>query len=303
MDEHAPIVYDLTEYKEITRDWNDDPSAYLTRYYTKHYFLSTAGKELKDPLGPIIDLQTSLEVKRGDQYVYQSPNKLCIIGLAPTHPLLAQRERYQVLNLRFDDKIVNALPQPTHIPANEKKCPPPPCHHETVILKIEVKDLWAEKEKKEKEDKSEQAAEDVDMPETQQTQQGGSEESGSETPAESVPSSMIAEQGSVASSSTTSIVSSVVSSPSVTQAQFKPKKSIDPTRIVFVVRGSIAGHVMELNERLIRRGTDVVTDPEVIETMLDKASTHGYIAVIRPKTDKKGVPLKDLVDELPVATA
>lgn len=41
MDEHAPIVYDLTEYKEITRDWNDDPSAYLTRYYTKQYFLST----------------------------------------------------------------------------------------------------------------------------------------------------------------------------------------------------------------------------------------------------------------------
>ncbi|KAG0343020.1 hypothetical protein BG000_010157 [Podila horticola] len=299
MDEHAPIVYDLTEYKETTRDWNDDPSAYLTRYYTKRYFLSTAGKELKDPLGPIIDFQTSLEVKRGDQYVYQSPNKLCIIGLAPTHPLLAQRERYQVLSLRFDDKIVNALPQPTHIPANEKKCPPPPCHHETVILKIEAKDLWTEKEQKEKQDqddRSEQMGEDADMTQTQ----GGSEEAS--TSGESVPSSTIAEQGSVASS-TTSTASSAVSSPSVPHAQFKLKKSIDPTRVVFVVRGSLSGHVMELNERLIRRGVDVVTDPEVIETMLDKASTHGYIAVIRPKADKKGVPLKDLVDELPAATA
>ncbi|KAG0034220.1 hypothetical protein BGZ81_005759 [Podila clonocystis] len=302
MDEHAPIVYDLTEYKETTRDWNDDPSAYLTRYYTKQYFLSTAGKELKDPMGPIIDFQTSLEVKRGDQYVYQSPNKLCIIGLAPTHPLLAQRERYQVLNLRFDDKIMSALPQPTHLPANEKKCPPPPCHHETVILKIEAKDLWAEKEQKEKaeqdQDKSEQVGEDEDRPETQT--QSGSEEAS--TSGESVPSSMIAEQGSVVSS-VTSTASSAVSSPSVSHAQIKPKKSIDPTRVIFVVRGSLGGHVMELNERLIRRGVDVVTDPEVIETMLDKASTHGYIAVIRPKADKKGVPLKDLVDELPVATA
>lgn len=180
-----------------------------------------------------------------------------------------QRERYQVLSLRFDDKIVNALPQPTHIPANEKKCPPPPCHHETVILKIEAKDLWAEKEQTEDDGKSEQAGEDVNMPETQQAQQARSEGSGSETPAESLPSSTIAEQGSAASSST-STASSAVSSPSVTHAQFKPKKSIDPTRVVFVVRGSIAGHVMELNERLIRRGTDVVTDPEVIETMLDK---------------------------------
>lgn len=135
-----------------------------------------------------------------------------------------------------------------------------------MILKIEVKDLWAEKEQKEEEE----AGEDVDMPESQQTRQGGSEGSASETPAESVPSSTIAEQGSVASSNTTSTASSVVSSPSVSHAQFKPKKSIDPTRVVFVVRGSIAGHVMELNERLIRRGTDVVTDPEVIETMLDK---------------------------------
>lgn len=144
-----------------------------------------------------------------------------------------------------------------------------------MILKIEAKDLWAEKEQKEKEeqeqDKSEQAGEDVDMPETKT--QAGSEEAS--TSGESVPSSMVAEQGSVASS-VTSTVSSAVSSPSVSHAQVKPKKSIDPTRVIFVVRGSLGGHVMELNERLIRRGVDVVTDPEVIETMLDKVIGQGF---------------------------
>lgn len=135
-----------------------------------------------------------------------------------------------------------------------------------MILKIEAKDLWAEKEQKEKQDqddRSEQMGEDADMTQTQ----GGSEEAS--TSGESVPSSTIAEQGSAASSAT-STASSAVSSPSVPHAQFKLKKSIDPTRVVFVVRGSLSGHVMELNERLIRRGVDVVTDPEVIETMLDK---------------------------------
>ncbi|KAG0346483.1 hypothetical protein BG004_001650 [Podila humilis] len=358
MDEHAPIVYDLTEYKQVTRDWNDDPSAYLTRYYTKQYFLGTAGKELKDPKGPIIDHQTSLETKRGDQYVYQSPNKLCIIGLASTHPLIAQRDRYKVLNLRFDSKIVNALPQPTHIPANSKKSPPPPCHFETVILKIEAKDLFFgsadedEEEKKKEMDNNRTmtkqqrdqdvqqtqeaavASEDIHIPDNNATTEAlinkfaSTEASFSSTVSQpcttttSLPSSdqptmtttggmttaaatTVASPLIMGASSTASLSSSVTSSPSTSspashhQAN-NPRESIDPSRVIFVVRGSIGGHVMELNERLVRRGVNVITDPEVIETMLDKASTHGYIAVIRPKTDKKsGDSMKGLVNELP----
>ncbi|KAF9117252.1 hypothetical protein BGX30_005656, partial [Mortierella sp. GBA39] len=152
MDEHASIVYDLTSYKEETMSWDDDPPP-------KQYFLATSkrllfffctrpdSKDLKqNPTTQtpqkFIDLQTGLEVLRGDQYVYQSPNKLCIIGHAPTHPLLAQPDWYKVLNIRLDAKIAGALPQPTATPANSKKQPPPPCHAETVVCKIEARDLW-----------------------------------------------------------------------------------------------------------------------------------------------------------------
>ncbi|KAF8953968.1 hypothetical protein BGZ46_003097, partial [Entomortierella lignicola] len=215
------------------------------------------GKELKQGNDQkIIDQQTSLEILRGDQFLYQSPNKLCIIGLAPTHPLLAQQDRYKVLNLRFDPKILNALPQPTAIPANSKKQPPPPCHSDTVICKIEALDLWA---KKDQEDK--------------------------------VVSSSNAE------TKTTSTVEEAVADGSKTQdsaASEKPKESVDTSRVIFVIRSAISGHVIELNERLMRRDTPEITDPTVIQTMLEKASTHGFIAVIRPKVDKTEIALKDL---------
>ncbi|KAF9184793.1 hypothetical protein BGZ51_002699 [Haplosporangium sp. Z 767] len=278
MDEHAPIVYDLSQYKEDTKDWGTDPSAYLSRYYTKYYFLATAGKESKqessapestssstEATAPaksvlkIIDYETSLEVLRGDQYVYQSPNKLCVIGLAPTHPIIAQKDRYKVLNLRFDQKILSALPQPTSIPANSKKQPPPPCQAETVILKIEAKDLWAE-------------AEAAKVSEDQGEDYNKSSEAGTGT-------------GTGAGSDSAND-SSATDAKSASHEKKKRSESADPSRVIFVVRGAIAGHVMELNERLVRRKETVITDPAIIETMLDKASTHGYIAVIRPKTDK-----------------
>lgn len=71
--------------------------------------------------------------------------------------------------------------------------------------------------------------------------------------------------------------------------------SSDPSRVLFVVRAAIQGHVIELNERLVRRGTAEITDPVVIQTLLDKASTHGFVAVIRPKIEKSEIALKDLL--------
>ncbi|KAG0269659.1 hypothetical protein BGZ95_001968 [Linnemannia exigua] len=298
MDEHAPIVYDLTSYKEETKTWNDDPSAYLLRYYTKQYFLATNGKDLKQKQSgsqKIIDLQTGLEVLRGDQFVYQSPNKLCIIGLAPTHPLIAQPDRYKVLNIRFDTKIATALPQPTATPANSKKQAPPPCHAETVVCKIEARDLsvpegttpaavtpgteqggandGAEQniESKVNQDQGQDKDQDVNM---------------SETPIVSAAASP------ALSSTSTTTSTSTSTSPAATLE--KRTESVDPTRVMFVVRGSISGHVVELNERLLRRGTTEITDPVVIQTMLEKASTHGFIAVVRPKVDKTEIALKDL---------
>ncbi|KAG0205230.1 hypothetical protein BGX33_008029 [Mortierella sp. NVP41] len=281
MDEHAPIVYDLTSYKEETKAWNDDPSAYLLRYYTKQYFLSTGGKDLKQAPGQkIIDLQTGIEVLRGDQFVYQSPNKLCIVGLAPTHPLLAQPDRYQVLNLRFDPKISAALPQPTAIPANSKKQPPPPCHSETVICKIEARDLWATAETKIDAD---QNTHNQDQEQEQDSKEEGRDQDINMTESASA---------SPAPSTTSATSTSTPSTPAA--AQERRKESVDPTRVMFVVRGSISGHVIELNERLLRRETPEITDPVVIKTMLEKASTHGFIAVIRPKVDKTEIALKDL---------
>ncbi|KAG0291662.1 hypothetical protein BGZ96_004971 [Linnemannia gamsii] len=304
MDEHAPIVYDVTSYKEETKSWNEDPSAYLLRYYTKQYFLATNGKDLKQSptthtTQKIIDLQTGIEVLRGDQYVYQSPNKLCLIGLAPTHPLLAQPDRYKVINIRFDNKISSALPQPTATPANSKKQAPPPCHAETVVCKIEARDLWAtsaavtaegsaaitvkEDEEEEKNKEADQNIEtkdqDINMTESSSIAVGAV----SASPAPS--------------SATTTTTNSAATSRSTTPAPQQLEKrteSVDPTRVMFVVRGSISGHVIELNERLLRRGTSEITDPNVIQTMLEKASTHGFIAVVRPKVDKTEIALKDL---------
>ncbi|OAQ25298.1 hypothetical protein K457DRAFT_23242 [Linnemannia elongata AG-77] len=298
MDEHAPIVYDLTSYKEETKSWNDDPSAYLLRYYTKQYFLATNGKDLKqNPTTQtpqkIIDLQTGLEVLRGDQYVYQSPNKLCIIGLAPTHPLLAQPDRYKVLNIRFDAKIAGALPQPTATPANSKKQPPPPCHAETVVCKIEARDLWVTA----KEGSVEAAGkEEVKDSELKVEAVQNSEVKAEEQEDKDRDITMAESTSAAASPAPSTTTNSTATSRSTTPApqQEKRTESVDPTRVMFVVRGSISGHVIELNERLLRRGTSEITDPLVIQTMLEKASTHGFIAVVRPKVDKTEIALKDL---------
>ena len=192
----------------------------------------------------IIDQQSGLEVLRGDQYVYQSPNKLCVTGLAPTHPLIAQRQRYKVLNLRFDKKIMAALPQPTAIPANAKKQPPPPCHAETVICKIEAQDLEYVAPPQST------PSEDTDMTAPTTVTTVENEAFTSSSPSNSEQQQQQAGSGRVDAP--------------------KVKESVDPSRVMFVIRGAINSHVMELNERLLSRGNTVITDPTVVSTVLDK---------------------------------
>lgn len=78
-----------------------------------------------------------------------------------------------------------------------------------------------------------------------------------------------------ASPAPSTTTNSTATSRSTTPApqQEKRTESVDPTRVMFVVRGSISGHVIELNERLLRRGTSEITDPLVIQTMLEKVRT------------------------------
>lgn len=234
------------------------------------------GKDLKQnpttqTTQKIIDLQTGLEVLRGDQYVYQSPNKLCIIGLAPTHPLLAQPDRYKVLNLRFDTKIAGALPQPTATPANSKKQPPPPCHAETVVCKIEARDLWVPA----KEGSVEADGEEVKGSELKVEAEQNTEVKEGEQEDKDREITMAGTTSAAASPAPSTATNSTATSRSTTPApqQEKRTESVDPTRVMFVVRGSISGHVIELNERLLRRGTSEITDPFVIQTMLEKVTT------------------------------
>ncbi|KAF9917398.1 hypothetical protein BX616_001116 [Lobosporangium transversale] len=372
MDEHAPIVYDLTQYKEETKSWNSDPSAYLLRYYTKYYFLATDGKQQQKANHTdnttenhiIIDQETGLEILRGDQYVYQSPNKLCITGLAPTHPLISQQDRYKILNLRFDSKIQNALPQPTAIPANSKKQPPPPCQCETVICKIEALDLWALDSLKKDLLKDDDIVTTVPSLETSGSVTtttaipraalasaeaeakaeveagslvGALQSQGPTSTTESTPTNLGSKEsikdnadqishnaGPISTSASTltsystptetststsmptlamsslsplsskSSPASLVSVNGSQKNETKPRESVDPSRVIFVIRGAINGYVIELNERLVRRGTSAITDPTVIETVLQKALTHGFIAVIKPKVDKTEIALRDL---------
>ncbi|KAI9361036.1 hypothetical protein BD770DRAFT_384007 [Pilaira anomala] len=64
MDE--PADYDINDYSELTKDWNRDPTAYLSRYYELYY--KSVNKDF-DPLA-------------NDLYVRQSPNKICVLGIS-----------------------------------------------------------------------------------------------------------------------------------------------------------------------------------------------------------------------------
>ncbi|KAF9350972.1 hypothetical protein BGX34_000887, partial [Mortierella sp. NVP85] len=307
MHEHPPIVYDLTSYKEETKDWDKDSSAYLLRYYTKHYFLATTGKNQKPTQQPTtttatttaaasgsevthgfsntIDSASGLQILRGDQFVYQSPNKLCVTGLAPTHPLLCQRDRYEVLNIQFEPKILSCLPQPTAIPANAKKQPPPFCHPDTVICKIEARDLScnekSDKEMQDGKDKSQERStmEPIITGDLEKDGEGSRMEQ--DIPLANVDSgsNIVSEATATLSSSSSSSSSSSPSSTSppsiaasISGRAFKQRLHVtkDPSRVLFVIRAAISGHVIELNERLVRRGSSEITDPGVIQTLLDK---------------------------------
>ncbi|CAG8515136.1 8770_t:CDS:2 [Ambispora leptoticha] len=72
--------FDISKYTKFAQKLEKDPISYLDRYYQKLYFL--------DPD----------EVKQEDFYVYRPPNGLCVLGLAPTHPLIREASTSSYFN-------------------------------------------------------------------------------------------------------------------------------------------------------------------------------------------------------------
>ncbi|OZJ02935.1 hypothetical protein BZG36_04558 [Bifiguratus adelaidae] len=68
------VEYDPREYVDRRRDWTTNPVAYLDQYYTRYYWIAPASEDSKGV--------------EGDLLIHQSPNCLCVLCLAPTHPLL-----------------------------------------------------------------------------------------------------------------------------------------------------------------------------------------------------------------------
>ncbi|KAI9139616.1 hypothetical protein BKA69DRAFT_1084905 [Paraphysoderma sedebokerense] len=72
---HVLPIYDIAHFQSHISSWSTDPSLpHLDKYFTRRYFVpkSKEGDDLCE-----------------DQYVHQCPNKLCVIGLHPSHRLFA----------------------------------------------------------------------------------------------------------------------------------------------------------------------------------------------------------------------
>ncbi|KAF0429071.1 g [Gigaspora margarita] len=98
-------VYDLKQFKNINEAYKKNELAYLEQYYSKYYF---------------VNLKNSME----DLYIYQAPNKLCVIGLAPAHPLL-QRSQDQsssghylsnIQSIEYDAKVKSSINKKRQVP-------------------------------------------------------------------------------------------------------------------------------------------------------------------------------------------
>ncbi|KAG2219145.1 hypothetical protein INT45_002336 [Circinella minor] len=55
--------YDIQQHLDLVKPWNNDPTAFLSRYYTLHYHRDSENKI----------------------YVRQAPNKVCILGITDQH--------------------------------------------------------------------------------------------------------------------------------------------------------------------------------------------------------------------------
>ncbi|CAG8532873.1 15607_t:CDS:2 [Acaulospora morrowiae] len=89
-------IYDLKEFEKSLELNEKDELAYLNQYYTKKFFLDTN------------------ENNTEDLYIYQAPNKLCVIGLAPAHPLLqlssfTDPQLPKIKTIQYDSNVLSSI--------------------------------------------------------------------------------------------------------------------------------------------------------------------------------------------------
>ncbi|CAG8545045.1 6851_t:CDS:2 [Ambispora gerdemannii] len=82
---------DISKYTKFAQKLEKDPISYLDRYYRKFYFL--------DP-----DKE-----KQEDFYIYRPPNGLCVLGLAPTHPLIQEASKYPHSNSSTTENLEKSI--------------------------------------------------------------------------------------------------------------------------------------------------------------------------------------------------
>ncbi|KAL0075402.1 hypothetical protein F4703DRAFT_1744202 [Phycomyces blakesleeanus] len=68
--------YDISKYTDRVSLWSNDPNAHLSGYFTLYY-------HVESELTP-----TKPDTILGDIYVRQAPNKICVLGLSPSHPFI-----------------------------------------------------------------------------------------------------------------------------------------------------------------------------------------------------------------------
>ncbi|KAJ2663184.1 hypothetical protein IWW48_001505 [Coemansia sp. RSA 1200] len=95
------ISYDLSKYAQLDSEWKTQPDLYLDKYFTKHFYASTAAPKRKhdeldanqttEPQGSAAASSSADSTPAKEwQYVLMSPNKLCVTGISRHHPLLCQ---------------------------------------------------------------------------------------------------------------------------------------------------------------------------------------------------------------------
>ncbi|KAJ2503463.1 hypothetical protein GGH96_000253 [Coemansia sp. RSA 1972] len=106
------ITYDIGAYAQLDEQLRIKPELYLDRYFVQQFYAcAIAGKRKHE--AESADTETKDEaIPREWQYVRMSPNKLCVIGLASSHPLLDPelcKHISDVIKVEFADNVKNSV--------------------------------------------------------------------------------------------------------------------------------------------------------------------------------------------------
>ncbi|KAL0081776.1 hypothetical protein J3Q64DRAFT_1756191 [Phycomyces blakesleeanus] len=88
--------YDISKYTDRVSLWSNDPNAHLSGYFTLYY-------HVESELTP-----TKPDTILGDIYVRQAPNKICVLGLSPSHPFIVSSSSLNKDDLKKECNVVLA---------------------------------------------------------------------------------------------------------------------------------------------------------------------------------------------------